>query len=114
MPAYGFEHPETGDYVEIYMSIHDPHELFDSDGVQWRRIFTVPQMAVNSRIDPWSNRQFVEKTANIQGSVGSIMDLSGELSERRGGAKNDPVKRKYYKDWSKKRCGRKHPDLMDQ
>jgi hypothetical protein len=44
----------------------------------------------------------MEKT-NKAGTFGEMMDLSKELSDKRGGGKNDPVKKEYTKNWKQKR-----------
>jgi hypothetical protein len=44
----------------------------------------------------------MDKT-NKAGTFGEMMDLSKELSEKRGGSKNDPIKKDYVKDWKTKR-----------
>ena len=44
----------------------------------------------------------MDKT-NKAGTFGEMVDLSKELSEKRGGVKNDPVKKGFTKDWKKKR-----------
>jgi hypothetical protein len=32
-----------------------------------------------------------------------MFDISKEMSEKRGGPKNDPIKKEHMKDWKKKR-----------
>jgi hypothetical protein len=53
-------------------------------------------------------------TGNKKGTMGDLFDQSKELSEARkkihGG--KDPVKQKYWKEWSKKRKGKKHPEMF--
>lgn len=94
--------------------MNDKHVYFDSDGLQWKRIFTIPNASIDSQIDPHSSKDFVNKTANKKGSMGDIMDYSKDLShqraEKNGGI--DPIKENYYKDYSSKRNGAKHMDQM--
>jgi hypothetical protein len=53
---------------------------------------------------------FAEYTKNHRGTIGDLWDRSAELSEKRSKIYGkDPVKDKYFKDWSKKRKGKKHP-----
>lgn len=91
----------------------DEKQYIDDEGVEWKRVFLGSQLSCNADIDPWSNSDFVNKTANKKGSIGDLMDKSAELSEKRaqenGGV--DPVKSNYYKNYSKKRGGATHDDL---
>ena len=60
-------------------------------------------MAVSASDDPFSANNYVEKTANMKGTVGDLLDYSAELSERRaevnGGV--DPVKQKSLENYLK-------------
>jgi hypothetical protein len=57
-----------------------------------------------------SEQDFVRVTSSQRGNVGDLFDRSKELSEKRQKIYGkDPVKNKYFKDWSKKRGGKKHP-----
>jgi hypothetical protein len=109
MPLFLYQHPNTQEIKEIVQSVHDLHEYYE-DGVKWNRVFTVPQVGIDSKINPYDSKAFVEKTGKMKGTLGEIMDASRELSEKRGG-ENDPLKKKYYQDWSGKRKGRDHPDI---
>ena len=66
------------------------------------------QLNTEASIDPWNNADFVNKTAGKQGTYGDLMDRSAELSAQRASQNGgvDPVKEKYYKNYSKnqKRC----------
>ena len=114
MPIYEYQNPETGELIEVLQTMVEDHVYFDSDGLEWKRVFTAPNMAIDSQIDPYSTKDFVQKTENKKGTVGDMMDYSKELSQERA-EKNggiDPVKEKYYKDYSAKRKGAKHVDQM--
>lgn len=110
MPIYLYEHPRTKEIKEIVQSVHDKHEYIES-GIKWNRVFTIPQVGIDSKLDSYSTeKDFVEKTKNKKDSVGDLWDRSRELSEKRKKIYGkDPVKEKYFKDWSKKRKGKKHP-----
>ena len=43
------------------------------------------------------------KKSQKPGNIGNLFDLSKELSEKRGGTKNDPVKKDFVKNWKKNR-----------
>ena len=102
MPYYLFSNPETEEVREIFFHMNDEKVYIDENNLKWNREFVVPQASMDTNIDPYSKRAFMDKT-NKAGTFGEMMDLSKELSEKRGGVKNDPVKKGYTKDWKKKR-----------
>ena len=111
MPIYLYQNPKTGKVKEIMQSVHDTHEYFENQ-IKWDRIFTTPEVNTFGTLGAESSaRQFSELTGKQKGTMGDLWDRSQELSDKRkklyGGA--DPVKNKYYKDWSKKRKGKVHP-----
>ncbi len=111
MPLYSFEHPETGETLDLLMGMNEKHEYIDEMGLEWIRIWHKPNAAVDnsSSLDPFSQDAFRNKTANMKGSYGDALNYSQEMSERRaekaGG--EDPVKRKFFDDY-KKKTGKKH------
>jgi len=113
MPLYLFKHPNEESFAEVFFHMEDVKEYIDSDGNQWIRQYTSPQLKTEASIDPWNNADFVNKT-NQKGTLGDLMDRSAELSAKRadqnGGV--DPVKEKYYSNYAKKRKGQQHPDKM--
>ena len=102
MPYYLFSNPETEEVREIFFHMNDEKVYIDENNLKWNREFVVPQASMDTNIDPYSKRAFMDKT-NKAGTFGEMMDLSKELSEKRGGVKNDPVKKGFTKDWKKKR-----------
>ena len=102
MPYYLFSHPETQEVQEIFFHMNDEKIYIDENGVKWNREFVVPQASIDANIDPYSKRAFMEKT-NKAGTFGEMFDLSKELSEKRGGKKNDPLKKDFQKEWKQKR-----------
>jgi len=114
MPIYIYKSPNGEEYKEVVQTMAEDHVYFDSEGLEWKRVLTVPNASIDTSVDPYSSREFVEKTSNKKGTYGDMMDYSQELShtraEKNGGI--DPVKEKYYKDYSKKRNGAKHFDQM--
>lgn len=110
MPLYTYEHPETGEMVELIQGMNDKHIHIDSDGVEWRRVFHIPQASIDSSIDPFSNQAFKEKTGQDKGTMGDIIDRSKEMSQRRKDKLGyDPIQQKYFKEYKDKRRGIKHP-----
>lgn len=112
MPIYTYEHPETGETVDIVQTMSEEHSYTDENGLKWSRVFSVPNASSDARIDANDPSAFVEATRNKKGTFGDMLDKSKELSEQRA-AKNggiDPVKEKFLKDYSDKRKGAKHPE----
>ncbi len=108
MPLYLYQNEETGEIKEILQGMNDKHEYYQ-DGIAWKRIFTIPNASIDTTIDPHSAKDFVNKTGSKKGTVGDMMDLSAELSEKRASATGeDPVKRKFFDDYKKKNKGKKH------
>ena len=111
MPIYVYKHPEQEEYREVFQGMNDKH-IYSEDGVEWQRVFLSPNASIDNSIDPFSNRQFIEATANKKGTVGDMMDLSAELSAKRSekaGGK-DPIKEKFYDNYAKERNGAEHPN----
>jgi hypothetical protein len=108
MPVYLFQHPKTGKVKEIFQSMNDNH-IYSEDGIEWQRIFTIPQASIDTEIDAFSEDSFKKKTAGKRETLGDLMDRSKELSEKRQSiAGTDPVQNKFFEDYSKTRKGKKH------
>ena len=106
MPEYLYQNPETGEVLSIIQGMNDEHKFVDDQGLEWKRIFLNPTMSVDTQeVDPFSEQQFVEKTANMKGTYGDMIDYSKELSQRREEklGKEDPLRRKVYNDYKKTR-----------
>ena len=88
--------------------------ITDDDGVQWKRVFTLPYASVDSKIDPNNAQDFVEKTGKKKGTYGDLLDASRELSDKRakenGGT--DPVQKRFFEKYRKERYGRAHPEEL--
>ena len=110
MPIYLYQNPKTKEVKEIVQSVHDTHE-YSENGVKWNRIFTAPEVNTQEKLNANSSeKDFARVTGNQRGTVGDLWDRSAELSEKRKKVYGkDPVKEKYFKDWSKKRKGKVHP-----
>lgn len=114
MPLYTYEHPETGEVKEILQGMADDHVYTDESKTTWRRVFTSPNAAIDTRVDPYSSKDFVKAT-DKRGTIGDLVDRSTELSEKRKDKDGvDNVTEKYYSEWSKKRNGKIHPDKAQE
>jgi hypothetical protein len=111
MPFYTYINPDTKESIDIVQSINENHVYIDKNGLEWQRVFTVPEVNTHGTLKAdTTEKQFSEYTRNQKGSMGDLYDRSAELSEKRKKIYGkDPVKNKYYKDWSKKRKGKVHP-----
>jgi predicted nucleic acid-binding Zn ribbon protein len=114
MPQYTFEHPDTGETIDVFQRMNDKHKYTDEDGVEWRRVFYAPAAVVDGKMSPWALNKMVEKTGNSKGTVGDLFDLSKEMAAKRakenGGI--DPWTQKAKDQYSKERLGRKHTNSM--
>ena len=109
MGIYIYQNPKTGEVVEVLQSINDKHEYADQNGVKYNRIFTVPHTAIDSQIDAFSSKDFVEKTRRKNMSIGELWDASRDASDKREATQGkDSVKDTHFKNYSKVRKGIKH------
>lgn len=107
---YLFKNPnDESEIHEVVMGMND-EKKYEVDGVKWDRVWTVPQVSSTTKIDPFSQNAFLEKTNNV-GTVGDLMDRSKELSEMRKEKSDngvDPLKMDYYDKYAAARNGRRH------
>ena len=101
MPIYTFENPNTGKTIDIVQSMNEDHVYIDEDGIKYTRVYYSPNTAIDSQFDAFSSRDFAEKTRNKKGTIGDLINKSKELSEKRGGAGNDPVLKSFYSSYEK-------------
>jgi len=111
MPLYLYQHPNTEEYIEIIQGMNEDHTFVDPEGVEWKRVFTSPEISAQKITNPWDKNAFVNETKNMKGTIGDMMDKSAELSDMRakenGG--QDPFRAKKFKEYSKTRGGLKDP-----
>lgn len=109
MALYDFRNPETGEIKEFYFSMNDEKKVV-IDGVEWQRLFSIPNASIDTKIDPFSEKSFMKVTENKKGTIGDIWDRSKEMSEARASKLgSDPLKEKTFDDYSKTRRGIEHP-----
>lgn len=110
MPLYTYQHPETEECIDIVQSMSEDHIYIDKTGLKWKRVFYAPQASIDANIDPFSKKDFKNKIENKKGSYGDLLDRSKELGQaRKDKAGIDPIQQKYFKEYSSKRRGIKHP-----
>jgi len=117
MPIYLYQNINTGEVREVMQGMNEKHEYYGDEQAPencWHRIYTVPTASIDTKQDPFSSNQFLDVTKSKKGTYGNMLDYSRELSEKRasiiGGP--DPIKEKYYEQYSKDRRGAKHPDKI--
>jgi hypothetical protein len=119
MPQYLFESVKTGEIHTIVLHMNEEKVYLGPNGKanpgEWRRVWTAPRAAIDTRVDPYSAKDFVKAT-NKNGDVGSLWDRSKEMSlkraEKEGGT--DPVRQTFFEQYSKRRHGKKHPEQLRQ
>lgn len=99
MPIYAYKNPDTGEIKEVVQTMNEKHEYFENE-IEWKRVFTPPNVAVSfGQKDPFSKQAFIDKTGSMNGTVGDMIDLSQEMSDKRaeiaGG--EDPLSKKKKK-----------------
>ncbi|MAF43691.1 MAG: hypothetical protein CMI54_05945 [Parcubacteria group bacterium] len=111
MPIYEFQHPTTGEVIEVVQGMKEKHVHIDENDVEWVRIWSNPNASIDSfNVDPFSEKAFLKVTAKKGMTAGEMMDLSGELSKKRESSRGlDPVKNKTVTDYEKK-TGKAHPN----
>jgi len=110
MPVYIFENPNTGETIEIIQKMNDPHVYADNDGLEWNRVFQVPNASTDTEFNAdMTESEFVRKTGGKNGTMGDLWDASAELSSKRAAKYGkDKVKDNFFKNYSKDRKGLKH------
>ena len=115
---YNFVHTVTGETKEVEMPMSEYKAYRGEDGTddKWQRVYDAPQVNIGNyvakKVDPWDNKQFVNRTGNMKGTYGDLHDYSAQMSEKRAKESvtgEDPVKRKHF-DKYEKNVGKKHLD----
>lgn len=109
MPSYLFIHPDTEEVREEVQKMTEPHVYIDEKGIEWRRLWSLPRVSIDTVSDPFSSKEFVEKTRNKNLSVGDLWDMSADMAIKResqaGG--RDAIKEGHDAKETKKRKGKR-------
>ena len=110
MPQYLFANPnDETQIVEVFFHMNDKKFYIDENGVEWRRIYTVPQACVDSDFDPRNKDEFIRRGAKYS-TLGDLMDKSRELSEKRAEKEGfDQKRREFFDEYARARKGKRHP-----
>lgn len=80
------------------------------EGVEWKRLASKPQASFDTRVDPYSAKDYLKATAKSGGTVGGMFDRSKEMSLKRAEKDGvDNVQEGFFKRYAAKRKGKKHP-----
>ena len=82
MPSYSFKCPKTSEVREIFQSMMDEHK-YEVNGVEWERVWSSPQLSMDVKVDPFSAKQFLDKTSKPGQTLGSLWDRAADLKEER-------------------------------
>ena len=113
---YNFVHTVSGETKEVEMPMSEYKAYQGEDGTddKWQRVYDAPQVNIGNyvaiKVDPWDNKQYVNRTGNMKGTYGDLQDYSSQMSEQRAKESitgEDPVKRKHFDKYEKK-TGKKH------
>ena len=107
MPEYIYEHPKTKEKITVWQSVHEDHS-YEVEGVTYGRVYTIPNASIDSKINSESESDFIAKTKAK--TYGELWEASAEMSAERADTHGgeDPVRQEHFKEYSKKRKGKKH------
>lgn len=108
MPCYCYESIDGNERIFVIQSMNEPHVYF-RDGIKWNRVFFSNFASVDSRWDPMSSQDFVNKTGKKRGTLGDLYQQSAELSEKREKIMGkDFKKEKHLDNYERLRKGKQH------
>lgn len=85
MPYYSFVNTSDGEIRDIFFKMNDVKDYKGEPGEpesKWNRIYAPVNMGVDTKINPFSQKDFMKKTENAK-TYGQLWDLSGEMSKQR-------------------------------
>lgn len=83
--------------------------VYEENGIQWTRVFTIPRASVDTMVDPNSSQGFLRAT-NKRMTIGDMWEESERLSAKRTQKLGyDPVMDTSIKKYEKKCKGKRHP-----
>ena len=82
MPCYQFVNESTGEIREVFQGMNEEHR-YEVNGVEWPRVWNSPQLSSDMKVDPFSAKQFLDKTSKPGQTLGSLWDRAADLKEER-------------------------------
>lgn len=119
MPIYPFFHEESDHYIEVFLDMKQPAAAYqrqERDGKVYRRVYTVPQMAVSVTIKDGTLADYKRVTEGKgRLTVNEMAAVSKEMAEKRSTKEGEEnVKGEFYRHYEQK-IGQKHRDeVRDQ
>ena len=84
MPIYLYQNQITIEIREVIQGMNEEHIYHGENGKEnWDRIFTIPTASIDTKQDPFSTNQFLDRTRNKKGTYGNMLDYSADLSQQR-------------------------------
>ena len=118
MPIYLYENEKTGEVIEIFQGMNDRHEYHGINNREkglWRRVFVNPELSLDTKVDPFNKKSFVNSTAKKNDTYGDLFDRSAEASAKRAERYGkDPIKEKHYAEYNKMTNGKLHPEQQKE
>lgn len=118
MPYYTFIR-DDGVTEDVFRHMNEEKVYHGEDGTEvgrWKRVFLVPQASIDTKVDPFDKNAFINTQNLKKETIGSTIDRSAEMSERRAAISGgvDPIKQKALENYAAKRHGKRHPDELKQ
>ena len=118
MPLYSFHHAESDEYIEVFLDMKQPAEAYrrqERDGKVYRRVYTIPQMAVSVAVKDGSLADYKRVTEGKgKLTINEMAAVSKEMAEKRATKEGaEPVKQEFYRNYEAK-IGKKHKDEVRQ
>ena len=118
MPIYLYENEKTGEVIEIFQGMNDRHEYHGINNREkglWRRVFVNPELSLDTKVDPFNKKSFVNSTVKKNDTYGDLFDRSAEASAKRAERYGkDPIKEKHYAEYNKMTNGKLHPEQQKE
>ena len=68
---------------EILQSMNEEHCAFANDGFELQRIYVNPGVGTDTKLDPFSSKDFIRATGKTKDNIGSLFDRAKEMSLKR-------------------------------
>jgi len=118
MPTYLFTDEESHETIEVYLDLKQPAEAYhrqERDGKIYRRVYTIPQMAIETKIGDGTLADYKRVTEGKgKLTINEMAAVSKEMAEKRATKEGaEKVKDEFFRNYEK-RVGVKHKDEIRQ
>lgn len=106
MPVLDFQDPSTGKTISVLVPLTAPdkdrHEQIGDDGKVYKRVYSAPLAARDTRSTEASKDEFRRITDKNGIKLGEMYELAAEMSARRAERNGvDEVKEQYYRNYER-------------